>query len=312
MPPQTVRRPQRGQTGATPRPVMSFTRYDRVSSLMIAVFAGLLITVAVIVVQWMAIRRVPPPPLELVPLEMDFSGNFEDIGGGFEDGNLEDTEFVDSPPDGDPNAAPGWAQGEQEEVAQMLDTVVQVSSRATQQAQEGLALVPTGRPGATGGGGRGGRPLGSGPGNKGGVAAHLRWHIRFDEASLAEYARQLEFFRIELALFDRGTGRVTYLNNLTADKPGTRTVDTWNDDRTYFKWSGSAREQVDRQFFQKAGVTGSGEILHFYPDPLCNMLVSIEVAHAKRDLREVRRTYFVVQPQGQGYTFAVSRQTYLR
>lgn len=292
---------------------MRFTRYDRVSSFMIALFLGLAITVFLVVAQWLTIRR-EPPPTELVPLDMSgLSADFEDIGGGFEDGRLEDTEFIDSPLDGDPNAAPGWAQGDQLEVAQTLTNVVEVSARATQQVQQGMALVPTGRPDGTGGGGRGSRPLGSGPGTKGGVAAYLRWHIRFDESSVTEYARQLDYFHIELGVYDPASGRVTYVSGLSTAAPRVRTVDKWDDDRVYFKWTGEGRSQVDRDLLAKAKVDASkGEILHFYPDQTANMLVQIEVAYAKRNLKEIRRTYFVVVAREGGYAFEVTRQTYLQ
>ncbi|MEZ6068517.1 MAG: hypothetical protein R3B90_23030 [Planctomycetaceae bacterium] len=76
---------------------------------------------------------------------------------------------------------------------------------------------------------------------------------------------------------------------------------------------GGAREAIDRDLLKKAGVdTAGGQIFQFYPDDTVRLLGTIEIQYANRSPKEIRRTYFSVLPQGGGYTFTVTQQTYLR
>lgn len=301
---------QRGQrTGSKPAPrtfappVMRVTRYDRVSSFMMSLILGTVGAVCFVVLQWYAIRK--PPPLELVPLEMV-------VGGGYEDGNPDETLQVESPEQVDPNASPVDEQVEQEELMEVLETVVELSDRATKQVQQVQASQSTGTPGSAVG--TGGRPLGSGGGPGGGIPAHQRWYIRFNESSTAEYAKQLDHFGIELAVFYPTSGKIAYAKNFSAKPPPKPIVkEKWDDDRIYFKWSGGPRERIDRELLQKSGVDpAGGQIFQFYPNQTIQLLGTIEQNFANRSAKEIRRTYFVVTPQGGGYTFTVTRQTYLR
>ncbi|MEZ6068516.1 MAG: hypothetical protein R3B90_23025 [Planctomycetaceae bacterium] len=122
----------------------------------------------VIVAHWFNIRK--PPPLELVPLEMV-------IGGGFEDGNPDETLQVESPEEPNPNASPVDESVEQEELMETLETVVELSDRASKQVQQVSATTDSsGTPGSAVG--TGGRPLGAGGGPGAGIPAYQRWMIR--------------------------------------------------------------------------------------------------------------------------------------
>jgi hypothetical protein len=282
-------------------PVMRVTRYDRVSSFMWALIGGTLLAVGFVVIQWYAIRK--PPPIELVPLEMV-------LGGGYEDGNINDTFEVQSPEQVDPNAAVLEDQ-QQQELTESLETVIELSDRAMQQVQQVMSQSEN-TAGTRGSAvGKGGRPLGSGGGPGSGIPAYQRWYIRFNEASSTDYAKQLDHFGIELAVFYPGSGKLSYAKNFSST-PTVTHKDKWEDDRVYFKWSGGPRERIDRELLQKAGISPSGgQIFQFYPNQTVQLLGTIEQSFANRPAKEIRRTYFVVNPQGGGYTFAVTRQTYL-
>lgn len=283
-------------------PEMRYTVYDRVSSFMMALVIGILLTVVIIVAQWWAIRRPPPP--ELIPLEMV-------VGGGFEDGNPNETLNVESPEQPDPNASPVDEMLEQQELLETLETVVELSDRSAKQIQQVMAQSDSsGHPGSAVG--TGGRPLGAGGGPGAGIPAYQRWFIRFNEASAAEYARQLDHFGIELAVYYPTSGRLTYVKGFSGGSPVVTHKEKWDDERVYFRWSGGPRERIDRELLQKAGVNpAGGQIFQFYPNQTIQLLGTIEQQYANRSAKEIRRTYFVVVPQGGGYTFAVTRQTYL-
>lgn len=282
---------------------MRFTRYDRVSSFMIALVVGLIVTVLFVVAQWYAIRR--PPPLEMVPLEMV-------IGGGYEDGNPNETLQVESPEQPNPNASPVDEAVDEEQLQETLETVVQLSDRATKQVQQVLSTSDnSGTPGSAVG--TGGRPLGAGGGPGSGIPAYQRWYIRFNESSSVEYARQLDQFGIELAVFYPTSGKLAYAKGFSSGAPSVTRKETWDDERVYFKWSGGPRERIDRELLQKAGIdVAGGQIYQFYPNQTVQLLGTIEQNYANRSAKDIRRTYFAVVPQGGGFTFAVTRQTYLR
>jgi hypothetical protein len=283
---------------------MRLTRYDRVSSFMMSLVLFIGLGVVLVVAQWYSIRR--DPPLELIPLEM------VDVGGGFEDGNPDETLQVESPEEVNPNASPVDEQLEQEELMETLENVVELSERATKQMQQTLVSSNTaGTPGSAVG--TGGRPLGAGGGPGSGIPAYQRWYIRFSESSSIEYARQLDHFGIELAVYYPTTKKMTYAKGFSSGSPTVTNKEGWNDDRVYFKWSGGPRERIDRELLQKAGINAAGgQIFQFYPDRTVQLLGTIEQNYANRSPKEIRRTYFAVIPQGPGFTFAVTRQTYLR
>lgn len=285
-------------------PVMKVTSYDRVSSFMMAVVGALIFSVLAVVAVWY-IRR-PPPPSELVPLEM------LEISGGFEDGNIDDTWDLQSPDPEDPNAS---IEEDTEEVniEEVLENVVELSDQATEQLEQVVAdsAANSGKVGSATG--TGGRPLGSGPGT-GGVSREQRWYIRFgNDASIEEYAKQLDFFDIELGVL-QPQGQLFYVSGLS-DNPQKRSVETGQgENRLYMTWQSGERRASDEELLKKAGVptTKQSVIFHFYPLKTEQLLAKLEYNYRKKAAQEIRRTYFVAQKQGNGYAFEVTRQSYLR
>ena len=286
-----------------PPPVLQVTRYDRVSSLLMAVVIGLVLSVASLFVVWIVNR--PPAPVEDVPLEL------VELPGGFEDGSIEETLRLDSPED--PTQDPSLAEtpAEESEIQEVLENVLTLSEEATQIVQEQFETDARnqGRAGSATGTGR--RALGFGPGESG-IPREQRWFVRFDETGSIElYARQLEFFGIELGAILPG-GKLVYLSQLTNPKPATRTVASGaNEKRLYMTWQGGGRKVADMQLFQRAGIdVGGGTIFHFYPPKTENLLAQLERDYRGRPVDQIRRTYFAVKPMRDGYQFVVTQQTY--
>lgn len=287
-------------------PVMRVTRYDRVSSGMIALVLGLILAVIGIVVWWYTTR--PAPEQVLVPLEIMATG-------GYEDGSPDETLNVESPEEEIPNASPVEEQIDDLQIEEALDTVVELSDRATEQMETITAddAQTGGTPGSMEG--TGGRPLGEGGGPGGGVPAEQRWFVRFaEDGSLDVYARQLDAFGIELGIVFPQRGELIYLSNLSRNPPSQRTVKTGeNEERLYMTWQGGQRKDADTKLIERAGIdTTGGIIFHFYPRETEQLLLRLERSYANRSPREIRRTYFVVIPQGNSFTFAVTRQQYFR
>jgi hypothetical protein len=300
--------------------MMRVTRYEQVSSFMMTLVFGLLFAVVGAITYWLAHRPPPEPepvPMEFVELEpeVDFGGSLEGVVGG--------TAEFDSGED-------GGGGGEISSDEMMVDaTLTNVAAAADQAVEQSLVSLDGDGPSApttssayvglqsasSGTGTGGGRPpLGFGPGKGGGVPRELRWFIKFaNENSLDEYAKQLDYFRVELGVL-YPDGRLAYVTNLSQRSPAKREIASAKDEqRLYFTWQGGERQDADIKLLAKAGVqVGQGRILHFYTTETENRLAVVERNFANRKAKEIRRTYFAVVKQGQGYTFEVTRQTYLQ
>lgn len=286
-------------------PVMRVTQYDQVSSSLMAVVLALIIAVIWLSVVWFT-NRLPQTESE-VALEM------VDLAGGAEDGSPDESLLVESPEDPVEDPSQIDTPEEENQVEEMLDSVVELSDKATQQVQQQTQtdLTSSGKMGSAAGTGK--RALGFGPGKKG-LPREQRWFIKFsDRGSLNDYAKQLDYFKLELGALLRN-GQMIYLSNVSSEKPVVRTASSGADEkRLYMTWQGGERRTSDISLFKKAGHDVTGAILfHFYPKETENRLLQIEKQYRNKNFDEIRRTYFVVRGDRSGYSFEVTRQTYFR
>lgn len=284
-------------------PELRVTRYDRVSSSMMAVLVGLAVAVAVLtmvyVTNWTS-RADSTAELELI-----------ELAGGVPDGAVDETLRLDSPEEVRDDPAMALETTEEMQIEETIENVLELADEAAEQVQQQFELdaQDTGEPGSATGTGR--RPLGEGPG-AGGFPRHQRWFVRFSErGTLTGYARQLDYFGIELGAL-LPDGRLVYVSNLSDNKPRVRESKTGaGEERLYMNWQGGGRRQADLKLFRKAGIdVGTGLIFHFYPRDTEAMLARKELAYKNRPVKSIRRTYFVVRSVPDGYDFEVTNQTY--
>jgi len=281
---------------------MRVTLYDSVSSWAISLFIGIALTCGTVVAVWLTTR--PPKPPAAVPVELI------EMPGGFEDGYPDETLRVDSPEPEIRDASPADIASDQVEIAQAIEAVVEMSETATQQVQQQFdtGIENTGKVGSAKGTGR--KALGFGNGT-GGFPREQRWFVKFGErASTEEYAKQLEFFGIELGAL-LPDGRLAYLSNLTAAIPTVRYTRTGKSEgRLYMTWQGGERRAADVQLFAKANVDIRPDValFHFYPKITEDKLAQLELEYRNRSVKQIRRTYYAVEPEAGGYRFSVFRQ----
>lgn len=286
-------------------PVMRVTQYDQVSSTLIAVVLALIIAVFWLSIVWFT-NRLPQT-------ENDVALEMVDLAGGAEDGSPDESLLVESPEDPIDDPSQIDTPEDENQVEEMLDSVVELSDKATQQVQQQMQtdLTNSGKVGSAAGTGK--RALGFGPGKKG-LPREQRWFIKFsDRGSLRDYAKQLDFFKIELGALLKN-GKMIYLSNVSSDKPVSKMASSGaNEKRLYMTWQGGERRTSDLSLFKKAGFDVTGAILfHFYPKQTENMLLSQEKQYRNKKFDEIRRTYFIVRGDRRGYNFEVTRQTYFR
>lgn len=289
----------------TKEPVLGVTKYETARSFMLAVVLSLVLAVVYLFLEYLSNRE--PVTEDRVALEL------VEIPGGYEDGVLGETLKVDSPEPPTENASLSEIEADITEMEETLDNVIDVSDQVTTQAPQQFQMdyQNTGKTGSATGTGR--RPLGTGGGSGAGFPREQRWYVRFsDSGTIETYARQLDFFKIQFGVLNPD-GQLIYVWNFTQAKPNTQVVNTGkNEKRLYMTWQGGGRKAADIKLFAKAGVNArSGTIFHFYPPDVENMLARLELAYRNKPVEQIRRTYFVVEPEGDGYKFTVTRQTYL-
>jgi hypothetical protein len=286
--PDTLSKPDRRVS-----PELKPTRHDQVTSGMICAVVVLTLLIAAMLLAEIPEQKEPAQQIPFVMVELPTDE---------ETGETTSPE-LESPSGEVVEAAIAEVPRNSIDLSELLETVIELSDVASanvEAALDGKAVPVRDRKPRIGGDGQSGIPR------------DQRWFVKFSESSLEEYARQLDFFRIELgALFP--DGRLVLIREVSGD-PTMRTLRTGKgQDRLYMRWRGGQRLESDRDLFAKAGVdASSATILHFYDAELEKLLVKVEVGYRQFEERNIRRTYFNVRKDGDGYSFQVSSQSYLR
>lgn len=263
--------------------LLKVSAYDRVASMLVAalVMVGLLVTILFMV--WLTTRVffVPTVPevflVEEEPGTQNPEGTARDIN---EPGIEELTDIIE------PDIT--------ETLAAVTDAVSSVA--ASLDAVDGVMAT---------------RGKGAGDNRKRGggdtIPRWQRWEIRFESTTLESYAKQLEFFGIELGALGGGKAGVDYAQFGRGGVKKRSVGGDAKDERLYFIWQGGKLKQQDQTLLQQAGISTAGRVIcQFYPPAVENQLAVLEKqALGSRPLRDVKRTVFGVRPAGRGFEFYV-------
>ena len=292
------------------------TSHDRVTSFLMAVILGALLVfgwLSIIAATTSAYQSRSTPPVRVI----EVTGG----GGGTPEGAVGSVEAINVP--GGAEAAQA-SNNEQEATefeaplvearpAAMLDSVVDAGENL---AEVDLSTVtPSGGRVASGQRrskvGTGGPGFGFGPGD-GGVSREDRWSILWKTGATAdEYARQLDYFKVELAVIE--DNHLVYVSNFSNAQPTRRIGSGADDKRLYFLWRGQGRKESDLALLAKAGLdVGDKVIFQFYSPEVEQALSQLEVKYKGRQPGEIRSTRFDVVGDAGNYHFEVLAQTALR
>ncbi len=289
--------PRSGSTGPDLKAYeLRVSPYERVAGMLLALLALIGLSVLIMFILWLSsqIFAAQAP----VPVVM------EEFGTG--EGGLTGGMQLDAPMD------EVLGMETDLEVPSLENTLAAVADAvATQQALLDDPLL-TGQelPGSGGSTGDGrGMGFGSGPGGSG---RRRQWEVRFGQGNtLDTYARQLDFFGIELGVYPMPNNTVAYARNLASQRPQTRTGPADEEKRFYMTWRQGGLEQADRELLAKAGISAQGKIIvKFIPDDLKNQLAAMERTRAGPEVNNIRTTYFGIRAEGGGYRFYVTDQSY--
>lgn len=274
------------------------SKFDAVTSLFMALiwFVGTFV-VLMGIVWWLSAEG--PPTIIKPPIEE--AGGRADNAEGFE---------RDFEPPGE------------EEVEELLEPTLEDSLEAVTDAVSSVAAsldtVDTKRDTTNEGSERGDNrppgPAGEGPDT---IPRHERWQLNFEAKDVAAYARQLDFFGIELAAIGGPIQGVDYAFNLSTNPQTRRLVESDQEKRLYFMWTRpSPLQRFDQQLLRQAGVSldGGRALIRLIPDELEDQLYALEMQRAIENGRnspsQIAKTIFESKSGGNGYVFEVVDQRY--
>lgn len=271
--------------------ILRTSRYDQVSSMLLALLILIGAVVFLLFVAWLTSRIFVSQTA--VPVELaDFQGDDGPVGGG---------QQMDPP---DPEDVPEIE--EEPEITEQVDALSDIVQKKMLELDDPNLVKRDSQDTGFGDGRGGGRGSGVGPG-KGGKLR--RWIVRFPKGTLDSYARQLQYFGIELGTI-LPDGRVAYAFNLDKPKPDSRIEPAEAEKRYHLLWRNGDLEKADRELLARAGIqTGEKSIvLKFLPLKVEQRLVEKERARAGADVKSIRSTEFGVQPTSEGYDFFIIKQ----
>lgn len=148
------------------------------------------------------------------------------------------------------------------------------------------------------------------PGGPDVVPTWIRWELKFDQTSRATYARQLDYFKIELGAVG-GVDWVDYASELSQGTPKTRQGKSIAEKRIYMTWQRGTLLRFDEQLLAAADIpTENRIILHFLSDEFVETLTKLEAAHAERPMEQLEKTVFTLHRKGDGFEWRVESQTF--
>jgi hypothetical protein len=268
---------------------MEVSRYERVASLLIALLVLVGAAVLLAFLLWLTSQVFASS--KSVPVQLEDIGEGGGLGEttdldveeiGLET-DLEDPEFKDT-------------------LATIADAVaLKASVLEDPTFLENLEKGVGGRKGD-------GRVAGFGSGRPG---KPRHWEVRFIQGNtLKTYARQLDFFEIELGVL-MPENKVEYAANLSQNRPGRRSGAADQEKRYYLTWRQGGLQEADLELLASAGISAEGRlILKFMTPELEIKLLTLERDRAGDDADKIRATIFQIREEGGGYAFHVVDQTY--
>jgi hypothetical protein len=275
---------------------LAVSTYDRTASLLIALLILVGVFVLGMLVVYFTLRVVDTSVT--VPVTLAEGGRPPNAAAGFAR-DIEPPGVEDAPELNEPQL--------RETLSVVADAVASRDAVLSEQALQASLEASRGR-----GLGDSRQPGGGGEGPLERVPRWERWQIRYlSPESLDVYARQLDFFNIEVAALG-ADNQVHYAYNLTKPTPDVRTSPPTQENRIRFTWRSGALQAADRQLLERAGVrAGIRAVVQFIPPELEAELLALEKARGKgRDVNEIRRTVFLVERDGGGFAFRVDEQEY--
>jgi hypothetical protein len=138
-----------------------------------------------------------------------------------------------------------------------------------------------------------------------------RWKIRFEPQSEGEFARWLDYYKIEIGVLGRDN-LVHYAFNFSRGTPQTRSAEPTKESRGYTSAADGPMPTLTDQLARKADIAKLGNVvLLFYPFDVESVLWTMENQRAQgRNVNTIRETVFTVTRDGNGFGFEIIDQKF--
>jgi hypothetical protein len=142
-----------------------------------------------------------------------------------------------------------------------------------------------------------------------------RWEVRWVSSGIQAYARQLDFFKIELGAGGGGSALMDYAYELSKS-PKKRQGTSKAEERLFMTWKGGTLQQFDRTLLRRAGIDTNNKrvMFQFFPEQVEESLAQIEKANADKlghlSDKEYLKTIFGVRAKRRQYEFFVAEQRF--
>jgi hypothetical protein len=281
---------------------LAVSAYEQVASMLIALLVLIGITVFGLLTVWFT-NRVFSHVEPAIPVEI------ADVGGGHPEGVIGESMFIDAPITAEIGLESDLPNPQIQHTLSLVADAV--GSRQADFDGVGMSDSENYESGGYGGSRGDGRQVGRGMGGgEPGIPRPQRWEVIFQEGALLQtYARQLDFFKIELGVVG-GTTQVQYAFNFTKPTPDRRAGGAGEEKRLYMSWRSGNLREADLALLERAGIATEDKIVvQFFPPELENRLVELELKFANRKQGEIRKTRFGIRSVGNGFEPYVLEQT---
>ena len=285
-------------SGASERKKLRVSQFDVVTSFFMALMLFIGAFVSILFLLWLT-TRFSFPPIAIAPVPENPAGRGE---------NPEGFERDFEPPGAD-------------EVEELLEPTLQDTIEAVTDAVSSVAASlttnDTAATATTSGTGAGdSRPPGPEGEGEDIVPRFDRWQLEFSAKDAASYAKQLDFYKIELGAIGGSIQGLDIVNNLAGSPKSRRLDDPSTEKRLYFMFKRpTPLSRYDRQLLIKAGVPLPGRsMVKLIPPQLENTLATIELEYSTSkghpSVTEIAKTVFASKSAGGRYAFEVVSQRY--
>jgi hypothetical protein len=146
------------------------------------------------------------------------------------------------------------------------------------------------------------------------IPRYERWEIRWNASGISSYAKQLQFFKIELGAAG-GSPLMDYAYNLDSSPRKRNLKPNEKENRLYFTWKDGTMQQFDRTLLGRAGISTTRRIMfQFFPQGTEDNLATIEILSARdkghTNKKEFLKTIFGVKQDGAKWEFFVAEQRF--
>jgi hypothetical protein len=274
------------------------SKYEQASAMLSSMLLLLGMITIVMFLVWLSATIVWDKPVARVTLEdVGGGGSGDSMTGG--DKNLEEP---------NPEEVPEVVE---QKVDQALESITSLVSTEAVTLDAVGGETSFGRGEGTGtGDGRGKGP--GGPGTSDGIPAWERWEIKFAANDIEVYARQLDFFKVELGVAGGGIEDVDYCSNFSAATPNKRSGKPKAEKRLRFLYKAGNLREADRTLARKASIHVTDRVVfQFYTPEMYTRLLTLENERmGKRRISEVKKTTFGIRGTPGKWEFYVLDQQY--